>query len=123
MELVVFGYQIVPGRDEPMAFAASLEECQRVALHEREELRQNTSTCCRDIHAARLVSAVGEGEGKIEGASALGVPGERNRDLLLREEHLRARLRGDDRSTAPLPHHKGSFYACCHRYSASGIFS
>jgi hypothetical protein len=41
MELVVSGYQIVPGRDEPMAFAASLEECQREALHEREELRKN----------------------------------------------------------------------------------
>ncbi|KAB1086383.1 hypothetical protein F4V91_08030 [Neorhizobium galegae] len=41
MELVVFGYQIVPGRDEPLAFAASLEECQREALFEREELRRN----------------------------------------------------------------------------------
>ncbi|CAN7623146.1 hypothetical protein [Neorhizobium sp. LjRoot104] len=41
MELVVFGYQIVPGRDEPLAFAASLEECQRDALFEREELRRN----------------------------------------------------------------------------------
>lgn len=41
MELVVFGYQIVPGRDEPLAFAASLEECQRDALSEREELRRN----------------------------------------------------------------------------------
>jgi hypothetical protein len=41
MEMVVFGYQIVPGRDEPLAFAASLEECQREALSEREELRRN----------------------------------------------------------------------------------
>jgi hypothetical protein len=41
MELVVFGYQIVPGRDEPLAFAASLEECQRDALSERDELRRN----------------------------------------------------------------------------------
>ncbi|WP_172724424.1 hypothetical protein [Neorhizobium tomejilense] len=41
MELVVFGYQIVPGRDEPMAFAASLEECQRDALAERDKLRRN----------------------------------------------------------------------------------
>ncbi|MDR6820971.1 hypothetical protein J2X76_006171 [Neorhizobium sp. 2083] len=41
MELVVFGYQIVPGRDEPLAFAASLEECQRDAMFEREELRRN----------------------------------------------------------------------------------
>ncbi|WP_105432034.1 MULTISPECIES: hypothetical protein [Neorhizobium] len=28
-------------RDEPLAFAASLEECQREALYEREELRRN----------------------------------------------------------------------------------
>ncbi|WP_105405063.1 hypothetical protein [Neorhizobium sp. T7_12] len=41
MELVVFGFQIVPGRDEPLAFAASIEECQRNALSEREELRRN----------------------------------------------------------------------------------
>jgi hypothetical protein len=41
MILVVFGCQIVPGRDEPLAFAASLEECQRDALSEREELRRN----------------------------------------------------------------------------------
>lgn len=41
MELVVFGYQIVPGRDEPLAFAGSFEECQREALSEREELRRN----------------------------------------------------------------------------------
>jgi hypothetical protein len=41
MELVVFGYQIVPGRDEPLAFAASLEGCQRDALSERDELRRN----------------------------------------------------------------------------------
>ncbi|CAN7612358.1 hypothetical protein [Neorhizobium sp. LjRoot104] len=41
MELVVFGYQIVPGRDEPLAFAASLEECQREAPFERDELRRN----------------------------------------------------------------------------------
>ncbi|CAN7283073.1 hypothetical protein [Neorhizobium tomejilense] len=41
MELVVFGYQIVPGRDEPLAFAASLEECQRDALSERDDLRRN----------------------------------------------------------------------------------
>nr|WP_250809360.1 hypothetical protein [Neorhizobium tomejilense] len=40
MELVVFGYQIVPGRDDPLAFAASLEECQRDALSERDELRR-----------------------------------------------------------------------------------
>jgi hypothetical protein len=43
MEVVVFGYPIVPGRDEPMAFAASLDECQREALSEREELRRNDS--------------------------------------------------------------------------------
>lgn len=41
MELVVFGYQIVPGRDEPLAFAGSYEECQREALSERVELRRN----------------------------------------------------------------------------------
>jgi hypothetical protein len=39
--LVVFGYQITPGQDEPLAFASSLEECQRDTLSEREELRRS----------------------------------------------------------------------------------
>ncbi|WP_105432927.1 hypothetical protein [Neorhizobium sp. T6_25] len=41
MELVVFGYQIVPGSDDSLGFEASLEDCQREALSEREELRRH----------------------------------------------------------------------------------
>jgi hypothetical protein len=40
MELVVYGYQIVPGSDESLGFEASLEDCQREAVAEREELRR-----------------------------------------------------------------------------------
>lgn len=41
MELVVYGYQIVPGSDESLGFEASLEDCQREAVAEREELRRH----------------------------------------------------------------------------------
>ena len=40
MELVVYGYQIVPGSDDSLGFEASLEDCQREAVAEREELRR-----------------------------------------------------------------------------------
>ncbi|MCJ9674394.1 MULTISPECIES: hypothetical protein [unclassified Neorhizobium] len=41
MELVVYGYQIVPGSDESLGFEASPEDCQREAVAEREELRRH----------------------------------------------------------------------------------
>ncbi|MCJ9672042.1 MULTISPECIES: hypothetical protein [unclassified Neorhizobium] len=41
MELVVYGYQIVPGSDDSLGFEASLEDCQREAVAEREELRRH----------------------------------------------------------------------------------
>jgi hypothetical protein len=41
MELVVYAYQIVPGSDDSLGFETSLEDCQREAVAEREELRRN----------------------------------------------------------------------------------
>lgn len=41
MEYILYGYQVVPGSDEIISFAATQAECERAALELRAELRAN----------------------------------------------------------------------------------
>ena len=41
MEFTLFGYQILPGSDENLYFAATLEDCQAAAIEQRQELMED----------------------------------------------------------------------------------
>lgn len=41
MEIVVFAYQVIPGRDEMLRFAKTLEACQNDAIAQRDEIRRD----------------------------------------------------------------------------------
>lgn len=41
METVLYAYQIVPGNDEILHFAPTLQECQQAAIDHRQELHRD----------------------------------------------------------------------------------
>lgn len=41
MEFTLFAYQISPGSDENLHFAATLEDCQQAAFEQRQELMED----------------------------------------------------------------------------------
>lgn len=41
MDYILFGYQVVPGSDEIMSFAATQAECELNALEQRVEMQKN----------------------------------------------------------------------------------
>lgn len=58
MSITVWAYQITPGSDETLFFAATEHECRRAALEQREELKRHDPDAYAEMTAMALYEYV-----------------------------------------------------------------
>lgn len=58
MEVTLFAYQIVPGTDELLCFAQSLEECRAAAFEQRRDMRTGDADEHDEIGAMTIYECV-----------------------------------------------------------------